>query len=94
MANITTRSKVKIYWSTEPCNVGYGVPNDWKSGKPYKITSPMKAIHFPYELKQRIGQGVFVAIAYFIGNEEISKEDLQYFESNVEYNKLRAKGKV
>ena len=83
MKPLTTRSKIRIYWTTNPADMGYdgkptyGTSGAWKSGTPATITSPCKAVDFAYELGQRVGQGTYKSIAYFHGDREVAREELQ-----------------
>ena len=75
-ANITTRSKIAIRYTTNPANLGYGgVPTDWKSATPDAITSPAKASDFLRDLRSKMG-GTYYAVHLSCNGTEVTREEI------------------
>ncbi len=84
MSDLTMRSKIRVYWTTNPADMGYdgkptgGEMGAWRGPKAtYELCSVRKAAGFAYELEQRIGQGVYKMISYQHDGAEISRSDLE-----------------
>jgi len=81
-STITTRSKITIFWTTNPADLGYdgtpsyGIKGAWKL-RGGKTMSLKKAIDFPDELTRRISQGVYYSICYKHNGLEVARSDLQ-----------------
>ena len=84
MARLTMRSKIRVYWTTNPADMGYdgqmtlGEMGAWRGPKAtYELCSVRKATRFAYELEQRIGQGTYRMISYQHDGAEISRRELE-----------------
>ena len=70
MNNLTMRSKIRVYWTSNPADMGYGgVPSGgkagtWKTGKRFELCSVRKAASFDDNLSHFVGPGVHKAISY------------------------------
>jgi|WetSurMetagenome_2_1015567.scaffolds.fasta_scaffold11614_10 hypothetical protein len=87
MSKLSMRSKIRVYWTTNPGDMGYGGPtSDW-NGKSatYELCSVRKAVNFDYELSQRIGQGTNRKILYIHDKQQVFLEELQEVLYNAEY---------
>lgn len=86
MGKLTMRSKVRVFWTTNPADMGYagtptgGEPERWKNPvyADYELCSMRKALDFNYQLGQQIGQGTYRKIAYFHCGREIERDDIEY----------------
>ena len=82
MSNLTMRSKIRVYWTTNPGDMGYGgkptgeKKGDWKRGSGYELCSVRKAANFKNELDRRVGVGTYKMISYQHNGDEIRREDL------------------
>ena len=84
MARLTMRSKIRVYWTTNPADMGYdgrptlGEMGAWKGSKAkYELCSVRKAASFAHQLEQRIGQGVYKMISYQHDGAEVNRSDLE-----------------
>ena len=84
MARLTMRSRIRVYWTTNPADMGYdgkptlGEMGAWKGSKAkYELCSVRKATRFAYEIEQRIGQGTYRMISYQHDGAEISRNELE-----------------
>ena len=84
MARLTMRSKIRVYWTTNPADMGYdgqmtlGERGAWKGPTAtYELCSVRRAARFAYELEQRIGQGTYRMISYQHDGAEISRRELE-----------------
>ena len=70
------RSKIMVYWTTNPANLGYdGEPSDWQNQNG-ELMSLRKAYDFPWELSKRIGPGTYHAICYKHNGRIVSREEI------------------
>jgi hypothetical protein len=68
------RSKIKVFWTTNPANFGYdGQKSTWS----VDTMSVRKASEFLSTVEQSIGHGVYVTIQYFHNGESVSIDTLQ-----------------
>jgi len=87
MANITTRSKIAVRYTTNPANLGYGgVPTDWKIATPDAITSPAKASDFLRDLRSKMG-GTYYAVHLSCNGEEVTKDEIAELLIESEYKR-------
>lgn len=85
MTEITTRSKIAIRYTTNPANMGYdGVATDWQNARPYKVTSPSKALDYLANLRREMG-GTYYAVHLSCGGVEVSRDDLSEVVQHAEY---------
>ena len=72
MANITTRSKIAIRWTSD----AKAFNTEWhKTTTPSKITSPAKVAEFLRELRSQMG-GTYYAVHLSCQGEEVSREEI------------------
>lgn len=84
MGALTMRSKIRVYWTTNPADLGYdGLPTNgkhggWKGGDArYDLCSMRAAERFNYKLGQRVGPGTYRAVAYYHDGHEIMLGDIK-----------------
>jgi len=71
-ANITTRSKIAIRWTSDAKSFG----TEWhKTTTPSTTTSPAKVVEFLRELRGRMG-GTFYAVHLSCNGTEITREEI------------------
>lgn len=89
MANITTRSKIAIRYTTNPANLGYdGVPTDWKRQAPDAVTSPAKVEEFLRDLRSKMG-GTYYAVHLSCGGEDVTKDQIAELLIEADYKRSR-----
>jgi len=73
---LTKRSKIAIYWTTNPADMGYnGTRSDWLDRKP-EMRSPRTALMFGAELTRRVGD-CDILIRYMHNRREVSLDELR-----------------
>ena len=83
MSNLTMRSKIRVYWTTNPGDMGYGgrptggEMGAWKRGSGYELCSVRKACRMSHELERMFGVGVSKMISYQHDGFEIDKRELE-----------------
>ena len=92
MGKLTMRSKIRIYWTTNPADMGYdgrstlGESGAWKGPKAkYELCSMRKALSFNGDLGHRVGQGTYRAISYQHDGQEVSIEEIRDVVDTAEY---------
>jgi len=93
-SKLTMRSKITVYWTTNPADMGYdGTPSygekgEWKNrdGKTMGIN---RAANFTSELSKTIGQGTYRAICYKNAGREVSRSEIQDVIIGAEYDKAQ-----
>ena len=76
MANITTRSKIAIRYTTNPANLGYdGVQTAWRCAPPDAITSPAKAVEYLSDLRSKMS-GTYYALHLSCNGREVSQDEI------------------
>ena len=94
MSKLTMRSKIRVYWTTNPADMGYdgrptnGRKDGWKGPRAtYELCSMRKAAGFSYELGQRVGQGTYRAVSYWHDGAEIPLSDIISVIENDDYQR-------
>jgi len=83
MGKLTMRSKIRIYWTTNPADMGYdgrptlGKMGAWKGpNAQYTLCSMRAALRFADELDKKVGSGTNKMISYQHDGQEITRSDI------------------
>ncbi len=89
MGTLTMRSKITVRWTTAPSDMGYdGRPTGWREGRG-ETMSLRRAANFPYELQQKIGQGVYHLIEYRHRGMVIDPHEIHEVLAEAEYRETQ-----
>ena len=80
---LTARSRIKLYWTTDPSFMGYGDnPRKWQpTGKPM-ITGTPRTILKKWEEEKRysgLNGGIYYRVALFVGDEQVTWDGIREF---------------
>ena len=91
-SKLSMRSKIRVYWTTNPADMGYGgeysygEKEGWKGKKArYEICSVRKAADFSWKLDKKVGQGIYRRICYKHNGKEIELDDLKMLVAEASY---------
>jgi hypothetical protein len=94
MGKLTMRSKIRIYWTTSPGDMGYdyrptlGENGAWKGPHAnYELCSMRKALSFSFDLSKKIGTGTYRMISYQHDGREVALEEIRDVVETAEYHK-------
>lgn len=78
---LTIKSKITVYWTTNPAEMGYGTPTgEWKKGAGESM-SMKEAIGFPAKLAKKLGNATF-AVSYQHDGKEIERSEIAEVVAN------------
>ena len=73
---LTMKSKIKVCWTTDPAELGYGKPTgQWKK-EDGEILSMKEALEFLVKLAKKLGKDVNSAISYQCDGHEVTRAEI------------------
>lgn len=79
---LTMKSKIKVCWTTDPAELGYGTPTGaWKKDTG-EILSMKEALGFLVKLSKQLGKDVNLAISYQCDGREITRAQIAEVVAN------------
>jgi hypothetical protein len=81
MKKITPRTRVRLYWTTDPNYMGYGLCETWnpKNSVPDLTGTPRTIVKKWYneKIENGLNSGVYYAMRVYIGDEQVAMEDIK-----------------
>ena len=79
---LTMKSKIKVCWTTDPAELGYGTPTGkWKKGIG-EVMSMKEALGFLVKLSKKLGKDVNSAISYQCDGREVTRAEIAEVVAN------------